>query len=126
MSRFVQPETRTLTLANGDTLTVRARLTAGEARAQWGRHYDERGTLIRNPLLWNQSLVVAYLLEWSFTNGTGEVVSLRDKSVPDIMAIIDALDEASFEEVVKAIDAHVGAMKAERDVEKKTGGGTGS
>jgi hypothetical protein len=126
MSRFVQPETRTLTLANGDTLTVRARLTAGEARAQWGRHYDEKGTLIRNPALWNHSLVAAYLLDWSFKNGHGEVVSLRDKSLPDIMATVDALDEASFEEVVKAIDAHVSAMNAERAAEKKTDGGMGS
>src|SRR4030095_6390817 len=123
MSRFVQPDTRTLTLANGDTLTVRARLTAGEARAQWGRHYDEKGNLIRNPAQRNLSLVVAYLLDWSFRNEAGEPVSLRGRSPEDVIAIVDALDEASFEEVVKAIDAHAGAMKAERDVEKKTDGG---
>jgi hypothetical protein len=39
MSRYVVPETKTLTISNGDTLVVRKRLNRGEQTAAFARRY---------------------------------------------------------------------------------------
>jgi hypothetical protein len=121
VSRFVRPETRTLTLENGDTLIVRARLTAGETRAQYARMYAHTpdGSLRRNPLLTGVGLIVAYLLDWNLQDDNGQVVQIRDLSPDDLTAVIDSLDMQSFEEIKTAIETHESAMLAEREAAKK-------
>jgi hypothetical protein len=126
MSRFVRPETRTLTLANGDQLTVRARLTAGEQRAHFARIYRANGDgrLHPDPLMLGIGMVVAYLLDWTLTDDAGARVLIRDLSTDDLQQVIDALDPDSFAEIRAAIDAHDTAMGAERAAQKKTDGAT--
>lgn len=124
MSRFVRPETKTLTLANGDLLIVRARLTAGETRAQFARCYttDADGMLRRNPMASGLATIVAYLLDWNLRDDNGNLVAIRDLSPDDLAMVIDSLDFRSFTEIREAIDAHETAMTTERDAEKKTDG----
>ena len=126
MSRFVRPDTKTLVLANGDQLIVRARLTAGEQRAQYARMYTTGpdGRLQPNPLMLGVGMMVAYLLDWNLLDDAGQAVRIRDLSADDLQQVLDSLDTASFQEIRQAIEAHDGAMAADRDQQKKTDGGT--
>jgi len=128
MSRFVRPQTRTLTLANGDQLIVRERLTAGEQRAHFARRYthDGAGRLVVNPLTVGDGVVLAYLLDWNLRDDQGQAVPIRDLSTEDLQRVVDNLDPQSFEEIKTAIETHEAALAAERAAEKKTDGGTPS
>jgi hypothetical protein len=127
MSRFVRPETRTLTLANGDQLIVRARLTAGEQRASVARLYTSgpNGGLQRNAVAVFEGAVVAYLLDWNLKDDTGQAVLIRDLSANDLQRVLDQLDPVDYDEIKAAIEAHEQTMRAERDAQKKIpNGGT--
>jgi len=121
MSRFVRPQTKTLTLANGDTLVVRERLTAGEQRAHFARQYEHgpNGRLQVNPLMMGAAVVLAYLLDWNLTDDQGQAVVIRDLAADDLARVIDALEPESFTEIRQAIEAHEAAM-VEARTQKKT------
>jgi len=125
MSRFVRPETRTLTLANGDHLIVRARLTAGEQREQFARMYTQGPAGVqRNLLMLGVGQVVAYLLDWNLRDDAGQLVPIRDLSAADLHQVLNQLAPEDFDEIQQAIEAHEKAMVAEREDQKKilTGG----
>jgi len=126
MSRFVRPDTRTLTLGNGDQLTVRARLTAGEQRASYARLYRPGvdGRLQMDPLQLGVGVILAYLLDWNLKDDAGQAVPIRDLAPDDLQRVVDALDPDSFAEIRMAIETHEAAMLAEREAQKKTDGGT--
>ena len=126
MSRFVRPDTRTLTLGNGDQLTVRARLTAGEQRASYARLYRPGvdGRLQMDPLQLGVGVILAYLLDWNLKDDAGQAVPIRDLAPDDLQRVVDALDPDSFAEIRTAIETHEAAMLAEREAQKKTDGGT--
>jgi hypothetical protein len=126
MSRFVRPQTKTLTLANGDQLIVRERLTAGEQRAQFARMYTANGDgrYRTNPLMIGIGTILAYLLDWTLTDDAGSRVEIRDLAADDLQHVIDSLDPDSFAEIRSAIEAHESAMQSARDAEKKTVGET--
>jgi hypothetical protein len=128
MSRFVRPNTRTLTLGNGDQLIVRERLTAGEQRAHYARRYthDATGRLVVNPLTVGDGIVLAYLLDWNLRDDQGNAVLIRDLATDDLQRVVDSLDTESFQEIRSAIEAHETAMTTAREAEKKTDGGTPS
>jgi hypothetical protein len=128
MSRFVRPTTRTLTLANGDQLIVRERLTAGEQRAHLARLYrtDADGLLQRDPLMLRLAIVLAYLLDWNLRDDAGQAVPIRDLSAGDLQQVIDSLETESFQEIYDAINTHDLAMGAEREQQKKTDGASPS
>ena len=121
MSRFVKPETRTLTLANGDRLIVKKQLTSGEQRIAFARLYTQGqdGTYRVNPLQTGIGLITAYLVDWTVTDDDDQLVPIRGLSAEDLTAVIDSLDPASFTEIRQAIEAHEEAVIAERE-EKKT------
>lgn len=128
-SRFVRPETAVLKISNGDTLTVKKRLSSGELRAYVSRMYlpTVDGTLKVSPLSSGVALVVAYLLDWSLTDDDGQPVVIRDASVDALTAALDNLEPESFTEIREAIETHEAAMAAERTAEKNgRGGGTAS
>jgi predicted deacylase len=117
--RFVRPEITRLTISDGDTLTVRKRLTNGERRAMFTRLYHSGVTPGRlNTLDTGLALVVAYLIDWTLTDDSGALVPIRDLEGDDLAAILDGLDPESFGEIKDAIEDHVAAMDLER--EKKT------
>jgi hypothetical protein len=126
---FVRPETATLTLADGATLTVRRRLTAGEARARlerWTAADPETGVLRPNYARLGLATITAYLLDWSLTDDAGRLVDLRGMGIADLETTIDNLEGDTFAEIRSAIEAHESAMIAERDAQKKTDGSNGS
>jgi hypothetical protein len=118
-SRFVRPDTVTLPLSDGDSITVKRVLTHGE-------ELDTRGRMVRvadgvsrvDPFLIAQAHVVAYLLDWTFVDDAGRHVPIADKSPDEIVAILRALDDDSFEEIADAIAAHRAAVAKERTAEK--------
>ena len=128
MSRFVRPQTRTLTLANGDHLIVRERLTAGEQRAHVARMYptDAAGVPRRDPLMFRVAAVLAYLLDWNLRDDAGNAVLIRDLAAADLLQVLDSLETDSFDEIYDAIAAHDAAMTTEREQQKKTDGATPS
>jgi hypothetical protein len=127
MSRFVRPETIVLTLDNGDQLTIRKRLTAGEQRAAYARLYQTGvdGRLINNMLDTGIALIEAYLLDWTLTDDDGRKVEIRPDPhrAPDLdtlRVVLDSLDYVSLVEIKDAIERHERAMQAARNAEKKT------
>jgi hypothetical protein len=119
MSRFVRPETVTLPLSHGDTITVRKRLTNGERRAMFARMYKTGVTPLQvDTLQTGLAVVVAYLLDWTLTDDDGARVRLDGMTPDDLAILVDGLDWDSFVEIKEAIEAHVNGMDADA-LEKK-------
>jgi hypothetical protein len=114
--RFVTPETKTLTLEGGDTVTVKARLSHGEHVAMYARTYREKpdGSPGVDYLATGDALVLAYLVDWSAEP------SLRGLSDDERGDLIRNLDQASFLEIKRAIEAHENRVAAEDAALKKT------
>lgn len=125
MGRFIRPETTTLKISNGETLTVKKRLTSGEQRAAFARMYlaGVDGQMKVNPLTVGIAIITAYLVDWTLTDDTGASVQIRGLSVDDLTAILDNLSQEAFAEIRKAIEQHEAAMAAERDQEKNAQAG---
>lgn len=104
-SRFARPETRTLTLSNGDTLTVKRRLNAFEGRRM--------RAMQAKPSLAEPGVVMAYLVDWSLPE-----MPIGGKSHDDLGDALDALHDDDFDEIYRAIAAHAAEMNAERRAEK--------
>jgi hypothetical protein len=126
VSKFVRPYTKTLTLPDGDTLTVRTRLNAGEQRKALRRMFmsTEDGTMKPDPLTMGIATVVAFLVDWNLKDDSPDI---KNASAEDLEAILDNLDPDAFKDIQKAIEAHEIAMAVERAEEKKrTVGATAS
>jgi hypothetical protein len=129
MSRFVRPETVTLKLSGGDTLTVRKRLTAGEARARverWTETDPVTGELRAKVTRGGLATITAYLVDWTLTDDAGRLVDLRGLPAAELEGILDNLESESFTEIRQAIEAHELAVLAEREAQKKTAGPSAS
>lgn len=125
MSRFVRPVRVLLTLANGDTITVKERLSAGEQRAMFVRmrRAGDDDLLRVDPMQVGLARLTAYLLDWSLTDDAGQRVEIRDRGIAEVEAILNSLDPDAFQEISVALDAHIGAVTAARAQEKKTQSG---
>lgn len=119
-SRFVRPDTRILTLADGDRLIVKQQLNAGEQRAAFNRLYTQGpdGKLRVDPMATGLNLILAYLIDWTVSDDDGPV-PIRGLEGEELTAILNRLDPASFTEIKEAIERHEMAVAAER-AEKKT------
>lgn len=119
MSRFVRPETVTLSISGGDTITIRKRLTNGERRAMFARMYKAGVTPMQvDTLQTGLAVVASYLIDWTLTDDGGARVRLDGATPDDIAVIVDGLDWDSFVEIKDAIEQHVVAMDADA-LEKK-------
>jgi hypothetical protein len=120
MSRFVAPGTRVLTLANGDQLIVKTQLSYGEQQAAFARMYlpSSNGSMRVNPLLTGMGTVVAYLVDWTVTDDSGEVVPIRGLDAEAVTDVLNLLDPESFAEIRAAIQAHETAMAQARREKK--------
>jgi hypothetical protein len=121
MSRFVTPDVKVLKISQGDTLTVKRRLNAGEQRAAFARMAQAGvdGALRVNRLQVGISLVIAYLVDWSLTNNGASVV-IRDQPIEVVTAALDALDPDSYNEIKDAIEAHDVEVAKERERRKNS------
>lgn len=112
MSRFIGPETKTLTLANGDTLLVKCLLNAAEARYMKG--------VEAAPSIAVVGVVIAYLVDWSLVGLDGQLMPIKGVSTSDLASTLDSLGEYEFDEIRAAIVTHRDAMAAERAKKKTT------
>jgi hypothetical protein len=123
MLRFATNDTRTLTLSDGETLTVKARLTHGEVTAMFARMYaQQEGQTVVLPSS-GDAVIVAYLIEWSAKDEQGKPVSLRGLSPEEVQDRLDALEHEGVLEIREAIKKHEQAMRDEVNALKKTDGG---
>jgi hypothetical protein len=109
-SRFARPDTATLSISRGDTLTVKRRLNAGESR--------RLRAMEAAPTMAEPGVVMAYLVDWTIKDDTGHRVPIRGVEAMAFASALDALDEDAFDEIYAAVAAHRAAMQAERAAEK--------
>jgi hypothetical protein len=118
-SRFVSPQTTTLKLSNGDTLTVKRRLNFGEQTDQLAAMASAplpgETTMRANPFEIGIAMVLAYLLDWSLTDEDGVHVEIRDKPREEVRSILRQLDPLDFQEIRVAVETHVAAQDQLRE-----------
>lgn len=129
MSRFVKPEPRVLTLADGSTLTVRKRLNREEHARMMARMRPAGEVGFRlDAVKVGLGTVVAYLLDWNLLGDTMPIAHLcLDQTVANmdgLEKVLNNLDPDAFKEIVTAIEQHEEEMQAERDAAKKAAGGS--
>jgi hypothetical protein len=123
MLRFATADTRTLTLSDGETLIVKARLTHGEVQAMFARMYArQNGETVVLPSS-SDALIVAYLVDWSAKDEQGRPVPLRGLSPSEVQDRLDALEHDAVLELRAAITEHEQAMRDEVAAQKKMAGG---
>jgi hypothetical protein len=120
-SRFVKPEVTILSLSEGDSLTVRKRLTHGELQDAYARMYIAglNGDLKMDARKYGDAMICAYLVDWTFRDEAGAVIPIRGLAPADLSAVLRDLDPLDWVEVRQAIEAHDAAMAEARTQEKK-------
>ena len=109
-----------LPISEGDTLTVKTRLNAGERRDLFARLYERgaEGKLYVNLAQSGLALITAYLVDWSLGDDHGKV-DIRGLAIGDLESVLKSLDPDSFAEIKTAIETHEERMDAARAEEKK-------
>lgn len=126
MIRVRQPESHRLELSGGDWLLVKKHLNTGEERSALSRHVKPTrpGEM---PVLdfENTGLTLAteYLLDWSIVGLDGNPLVIRDRPFEVRLAALRLLDSEDSALIIKAIETHAEAMKAEREAEKNSPAG---
>ena len=92
--RIVIPDVATLPLSEGDTLTVKERLTSGEERRmiRRGVTYTSDGERHFDPVEAGVSKILAYLVDWTFRGRDGRVIPIADAAPAVVEAALDLLD----------------------------------
>jgi hypothetical protein len=120
-----------LPISGGDTLTVKRYLTAAEFRElvrastkpihlNGGRNGASGDLSLEiDPTESGLATVLAYLLDWTFTDFDNRPIVIRDQPRAAVRAALDIIDADSYMEVQRAIQAHDTAMRAFADAEKK-------
>jgi len=117
MSRFVRPDTVTLPLSDGDTITIRKELNTGESRAMFDRARIPDSTPPRtDPILLTSAMLIAYLLDWTFVDDMGTRVEIRGLTPDELATVLDTLRQSTVQEMIVAISAHISTQAA---MEKK-------
>ena len=129
-SRVRRPDTDILPISGGDTLTVKRFLTAAEFRELikastkpvrvGGGGPATDIALEVDPTESGLAIILAYLLDWTFTDFDGRPLVIRDRPREVVRAALDIIDGDSYLEVQRAIQDHDTAMRAYIAEEKKT------
>jgi len=112
---FVRPEVRRLDLAEGDWIDVKKYLTAGERANLEGAGLREmtqsesgKPAFVLDYARLRLAKIDAFVVGWSFVDEKGNQQKVTREN-------IEALDHETSLELEAAIDAHMKAMKEERD-----------
>jgi hypothetical protein len=123
-SRYRRQEELRIDISEGDWLLVRKHLTAGEERDAQARviktgsfKQGEKPELDLEHLGISQA--VSYLIDWSITDADDKPIRIRDQSYAFVAAALRNQTPESLREILDAIQAHDGAMSAEREIQKK-------
>jgi hypothetical protein len=121
-NRFVIPETVRIDLSGEDWIDIKKKLTVGETRRMQlggikmvGKAGQPEMEVSMDIEALSLAKVTVYLLDWSFEDAEGRRVDLSRQS-------IEALDEASYQEISDAIDEHTKAMDKEKKITPKNTG----
>lgn len=121
--RARRPETTVLSISQGDTITVRKHLTSGESRAIARQSYVtdpvSGSTVMGNPVDIGLARVCGYLIDWTLTDARQEPIAIWQQPPDVVRAALDAIDPECYVEILRAIELHDDAMRAER-TQKKT------
>ena len=113
-NRFVRPEMIMIPISDGDTITIRKELNAGEQRALFdAARIPESDPPKVDPVKFGPAMAAAYLLDWSFTNGDGHKVDITGASPDELVDVLNSLQGATLTEVIDAINRHVVDQAAE-------------
>lgn len=127
-SRVRRPEVEVIPITQGDTLTVKKYLNAAEfhdllrASARPVRiDPAEPGDVAMeiDPVESGIATVLAYLLDWTFTDFDHKPLVIRDQPRAVVRAALDLIDADAYMEVQRAIQAHDKTMRAHMAAEKK-------
>lgn len=122
-SRMRRPETAVIPISRGDTITVRKHLTSGESRAMVRQMYASHpvtGEIVTgNPVDTGLARVEAYLLDWTITDTRDQPIVIYQQPPDIVRSALDAIEPECYTEILRAIEAHDTAMRADR-LEKKT------
>ena len=122
--RVVAPDVVHLPLSDGDVVTVKKVLNAGEYRKliydQFKDTTDgERVTLDHRKV--GMSKLLAYIVGWTFVGFDGQPLPYRPDEPDDIRAAtIDGLDQETYRELIAAVNAHEEREEAALEAQKKT------
>lgn len=104
--RFVHPIVVRLALSDGDFVDIKNELTAGEERASYARMTKVLEAGCRPQLDPEQvelATLVAYVVNWSFTDQAGSPVPVTESALKQ-------LDADTFKELYTAIETHERAL----------------
>jgi hypothetical protein len=131
--RVRRPATDRLELTEGDYLLVKQDLTAGEYRELMRASSRPlqvttatgapAPTIELDPIAAGLAMVVAYLLDWSFTDADGRKLVIADQPPAVVRAALDHIDSDAYMEVMRAIQNHQAERAAVIAEEKKTRSG---
>lgn len=127
-SRVVRPETKTLSISDGDWLLVKKRLSHGDQQEAFAHKYisDVFGQRV-NLRLVRMDKVTAYLLDWSLTGLDEKPLVIKGQPIEVVESALTLIDPESFDEIHAAIEAHEQAMATERaNAKKNMAGATAS
>jgi hypothetical protein len=130
LDRFVKPKTIQIDISDGDTISVKRELTVGERKRMFAAGLKQMTASGENepkfdidPVEMSFAKVKEYLVDWSFVepslNKSGEQIIGKDGK-PEVVPVeltedaIRNLDEATFEEIEKAIDEHTEQLEKEK------------
>jgi len=118
---IVTPESVRLPLSRGEYLDVKKELNTGEHRQMIAEQFKDMGptdagalTVALNKLGMNR--VLAYVLGWSF-------VGLDHKPLKFGEGALNSCDFGTWEEILKAVDAHHASVEKELETRKNGLGG---
>jgi hypothetical protein len=123
MQWYRVPEDHRIELPGGNWMLVKKYLTAGEERdimAHMLKRMVAGKEAELDPHQIQVAQIVVYLIDWSITDAAGKPVVVRDQPYDGVAAALNNMHSAAFAVIREAIEAHVAAMAAELDYEKKS------
>lgn len=132
--RFVDPDTVTLPLSDGDSVTVKKRLNHGEQHDCFTHMYRAgvNGKTEVDTLKVGDATIAAYLVDWTLVDRRGAVIPIPEsrsdsegatRRYAEIVAILRNLEPETWNEIRDAIRAHDMAVDTAKAALKKTPAG---
>ena len=118
--RVRPPETLTIPISRGDTITVKKHLTAGEQLEMFERMRRDKadGSVSVDGMKVGLSRITTYLLDWTFQDAGGKTMQIARQPLASVESVLRQLPPEDFAELVTVISAHDEAMAKEREAEK--------
>ncbi len=119
-NRFVDPESKRLSISDGDFVDVKLRLNHGEREDFFATiaPFDTSGNAKLDRHVLRTARLVTWVVGWSLAKDGKPVPMSADMSVDQRTATIRRLDTETFDEIHKAIIEHEAAVDEERAAEK--------